>query len=206
VSETRVQIGPEVPPETTKREKMKKGKGEKTHARCTEVNIQKSDFCDFDQPDQKNEVLCKHRIEEVPEVSQSPEVMILEETDLNPLQINLLAALEQSMGIVQTACDTLGISRTNHYKWMRESREYKMAYESLSNKALDFAESQLLKLIGRGNTAAVIFYLKTKGKERGYIERQEVKVETDSPDLSGYSTDQLLDLLNESKSGPNDDI
>ena len=46
--------------------------------------------------------------------------------------------------------------------------------EDIANIALDFAESQLHKQIQDGNTAATIFYLKTKGKRRGYIERQEI--------------------------------
>jgi hypothetical protein len=184
------------------RDMTKKDKeGRKVHARSTEVNTQKRGIPSPPTSKQNRGALCVHSKSEESEdgldVSQSPEVIILEATDLTPLQVNLLAALEQSMGIVQTACDTLGISRTNHYKWMRESREYKMAYESLTNKALDYAESKLLELIGRGNTAAVIFYLKTKGKERGYVERQEVQVQQDTPDLSGYTTDQLIDLLNE---------
>ena len=39
---------------------------------------------------------------------------------------------------------------------------------------LDFAEHQLLSNIKEGKTAEILFYLKTKGKKRGYIERQEV--------------------------------
>ena len=35
------------------------------------------------------------------------------------------------------------------------------------------AESQLHKQILKGNTSATIFYLKTKGKNRGYVERHE---------------------------------
>jgi len=126
------------------------------------------------------------------------EVNIQKRENLTTLQINLLSALEQSMGVVSTACETLNISRTNHYKWMKESPEYKQNYDDLSNKALDFAETQLMKMIGKGNTSAVIFFLKTKGKERGYIERQEFKVQQDTPDLSGYPTDELLNLVTDS--------
>jgi hypothetical protein len=38
---------------------------------------------------------------------------------------------------------------------------------------LDMAESKLIGAINLGNLTAIIFYLKTKGKDRGYVERQE---------------------------------
>ena len=46
--------------------------------------------------------------------------------------------------------------------------------KEIENIALDFAESHLHTQIGGGNTSATIFYLKTKGKNRGYVERQEI--------------------------------
>ena len=86
----------------------------------------------------------------------------------------MLAALEKSLGVVTTAARQVGIERTTHYNWLKEDEEYKRAVESLDDVALDFAESKLHSLIQNEDTAATIFYLKTKGKKRGYIERQEV--------------------------------
>ena len=63
----------------------------------------------------------------------------------------------------------LGGSKT-YYKTDSDFREQ---VDDLSNVVLDFAESQLHKQIQAGNTTATIFYLKTKGKGRGYIERTE---------------------------------
>jgi len=86
----------------------------------------------------------------------------------------MLEALEKSLGIVTTACKLVGIARETHYRWMREDAEYKEAADSISDVVLDFAESKLHGLIDSGDTAATIFYMKTKGKKRGYIERQEL--------------------------------
>jgi hypothetical protein len=88
----------------------------------------------------------------------------------------MLEALEKSLGVVTSACKTVDISRETHYRWLREDADYKAAVEALSDVALDFAESQLHKQIKEGNSTATIFFLKTKGKKRGYIERQEVEV------------------------------
>jgi hypothetical protein len=38
----------------------------------------------------------------------------------------------------------------------------------------DLAEMKLLSAIREGKTAELLFYLKTKGKKRGYVERQEI--------------------------------
>jgi hypothetical protein len=86
----------------------------------------------------------------------------------------LLEALERSLGIVSTACQSIGISRTTYYKYYNDDEDFKQSVDSISNIALDCAESQLFELIKEKNVTAIIFYLKTKGKKRGYIEKQEV--------------------------------
>jgi len=86
----------------------------------------------------------------------------------------MLEALEKSLGVVTTACKKMGVGRTQFYHWLKEDQEFREQVEEIENIALDFAESQLHKQIGDGSTSATIFYLKTKGKNRGYIERQEI--------------------------------
>ena len=86
----------------------------------------------------------------------------------------MLAALEKSLGVVTTAAKNIGIDRGTHYLWMNEDAEYKAAVDALQDMAIDFAETHLHQLILNGDTAATIFYLKTKGKKRGYVERQEL--------------------------------
>lgn len=85
----------------------------------------------------------------------------------------MLDALEKSLGIVTTACKSVGISRQAHYRWMEKDEKYKAAVNDIENIALDFAESQLHKQIQSGEVSSTIFFLKTKGKSRGYVERTE---------------------------------
>jgi len=95
----------------------------------------------------------------------------------------MIKALEKSLGVVTIACKEVGIERSTHYDWLKNDEEYKKAVEDLGDVALDFAESMLHKQIQEKDTTATIFYLKTKGKKRGYIERTEVDANFKFPDL-----------------------
>jgi len=115
---------------------------------------------------------------------------------------DVLLALEASLGVVTTACKKAQIDRTTFYRYLKEDAEFARQVKELENVALDFAESSLHKQIQAGVPASTIFYLKTKGKERGYIERQEmtgkdggpIQTENVQPDLSKLSTEELLAL------------
>jgi len=97
-----------------------------------------------------------------------------DKTDIKKREI--LEALEKSLGIVTTACKQVGINRDTYYEWLKKDKDFKRKVKELENVALDFAESQLHKQIAKGNPLSTMFYLKCKGKKRGYIEQQELKV------------------------------
>lgn len=86
----------------------------------------------------------------------------------------MIDALEKTLGVVTKAAKLVGIDRSTHYDWYRNDPEYKAAVDDIGNIALDFVESKLHEMINDKDTTAAIFYLKTKGKGRGYIERQEI--------------------------------
>jgi len=86
----------------------------------------------------------------------------------------ILEALEKSLGVVTTACKIAGVGRTQFYQWLKDDSEFRKQVDDVANITLDFAESQLHKQIKDGSVPATIFYLKTKGKNRGYVERQEI--------------------------------
>ena len=88
----------------------------------------------------------------------------------------MLQSLENSLGVVTVACKQTDTPRSTYYKWLKEDKEFAKSVKEIENIALDFAESQLHTQIKDGSTSATIFYLKTKGKKRGYVERQELDV------------------------------
>ncbi len=91
----------------------------------------------------------------------------------------VLNALEKSLGVVTTAVKSVGVARSTFYKWIKEDQEFAKAVKEIENIALDFAESQLHSQMKDGNTSATIFYLKCKGKKRGFYEKQQIDMTTD---------------------------
>ena len=87
---------------------------------------------------------------------------------------SMLKALEKNLGVVTLSCRKANIPRSTFYKWLKEDQGFAEQVKEIENVALDFAESELLKQIQNGIPTSTIFYLKTKGKKRGYIERQEI--------------------------------
>ena len=105
----------------------------------------------------------------------------------------LLEALRKSLGIVTNACEHADVGRTTYYEWYNNDEDFKRKVDDLQNVALDFAESQLHKQISKQSTAATIFYLKTKGKNRGYVERQEIT------GVEGMPTNFQIEIIGRTK-------
>lgn len=92
------------------------------------------------------------------------------DTHSDILKKNLLIALEKSLGIVTTACKSVGCHRDTYYEYMNTDEEFKKEVEAMSEIQLDFVETAHLQLIKNGVSANILYHLKTKGKKRGYQE------------------------------------
>jgi len=86
----------------------------------------------------------------------------------------MIQALTKSLGIVSSACQAVNISRNCHYEWMKSDPEYKAQVEDIANVELDFVISKLHKRINDGSDTAIIYYLKCKGKSRGYSDGGDI--------------------------------
>ena len=111
----------------------------------------------------------------------------------------LLEALESSLGVVTSACKKVGVGRTTFYNYVNADEEFAKAVQDIDNVALDFAESQLHQQIKTGNATSTIFYLKTKGKKRGYVERMENVNTNKNFDMSKLTDEELAEELRQAK-------
>lgn len=83
-------------------------------------------------------------------------------------------AIIKAHGILTGAAQALGCTRQTVDNYIKKYKTVRDAYAQATEITLDFVETEFLKKIRSGDTTAMIFYLKTRGKHRGYIERQEL--------------------------------
>ena len=113
----------------------------------------------------------------------------------------MIQALFNALGNVKIGCKVAGIDRSTHYEWMKTDPEYKLKVEDMAEVALDYVEGKLHELIcgvyvmtEKGkiyrqppNIKAIMFYLKTKGKKRGYTEVVEKEQRVEKQEVDDWS-------------------
>ena len=85
----------------------------------------------------------------------------------------IIKALKETQGLLTMAAAKSGIGYRTVCRYVAEYPSVKEAAHDAKEAMLDFAEGKLYQKIKAGDNTAIIFYLKTQGKARGYIERQE---------------------------------
>lgn len=97
-------------------------------------------------------------------------------------QKTFLDLFKKASGNISIACEKTGISRGTYYNWINDNPRFKEKVDEVNESLIDFSESKLHLKINEGDTTAIIFHLKTKGKQRGYVER----VENEMPQLNPF--------------------
>ena len=83
-------------------------------------------------------------------------------------------ALTQAKGFVSVAARNLGCADRTVRNYMERYAVCKQAVTDARESMIDIAEGRLYQNINSGDNTAIIFFLKTQAKHRGYIERHEV--------------------------------
>ena len=93
----------------------------------------------------------------------------------------IIEALREKHGNMAAAARFLNCSRNTISRYIDQYPTVKVVADEERETLIDFAENQLFKQVQDGNITAIIFTLKTIGKYRGYVERQEVTGADSSP-------------------------
>jgi hypothetical protein len=75
---------------------------------------------------------------------------------------------------ISKTCKDIGIDRGTYYQWREKDKKFNKMCEEAEESLLDFTESMLMKNISQGKEISILFHLKTKAKQRGYIEKNEI--------------------------------
>ena len=84
-----------------------------------------------------------------------------------------LVVFEKKQTNISAACKAVPIDRKTFYAWMKSDEDFKGKIVAIEEGLIDWAESELRKSMKAGQYVPTIFFLKTKGKKRGYIEKTE---------------------------------
>lgn len=113
-------------------------------------------------------------------------------------------AVKKAQGFVTVAARALGCTSQTIHNYRKTYKVVAEAFDESRETHLDFAEGKLMQQIKAGNITGIIFYLKTQGRTRGYIERSQVEIvkgelqamlDLLEKDLSSEEYDRVLDIL-----------
>lgn len=108
----------------------------------------------------------------------------------------IIQAIRASDGLLTDAAKASGIGYRTICRYVAEYPTVKEAAQESKETLLDLAESELFKKIKTGDNTMIIFYLKTQGKARGYIERSEISnAEGENIRVEHHISDEQLEQI-----------
>lgn len=105
--------------------------------------------------------------------------------NLTETQVAFLVVFENSSCNVSVAMSQIKMARQTYYDWINNSKEFSAANTEIIEGQIDYAESKLQSNIREQKEASIFFFLKTRGKHRGYVEKSEI----------AYTNDDWLELM-----------
>jgi len=100
-------------------------------------------------------------------------------------------ALREAQGMRAHAAKMIGCAPTTITNYINRYKSLQDLERDILEERLDFAEKQLFKNIKEGKEQSLFFFMRCKGRDRGYIERQVI--ENVGPD--GGPLQQLVKIL-----------
>jgi len=124
----------------------------------------------------------------------------------------LLEGLKLYRGIISSACEFANLDRQTFYNYKSDDEKFAKAVEEIDEASIDFVEGKLFEKINGWENAvltkegyvaydqppsdtAIIFYLKTKGKKRGYSETSQVTNLNYNAEVSSEEAKKIKEAL-----------
>lgn len=95
-----------------------------------------------------------------------------------PSNDKIIEVLNNSAGLISHAAKKLGVDRRTVYMWISSDPDLKLAVEEVRENIIDMVEAKMFNEAQNGNTTILIFLAKTIGRNRGYVEKQEIEQTT----------------------------
>lgn len=93
----------------------------------------------------------------------------------------IIKAIHKAHGLITTAANDAGVSPKTIYRYAEEFPSVQEAIDNAREELYDTAESKIYEKIKDGDTTMLIFFAKTRMKDRGYVERQEIDIPKEIP-------------------------
>ncbi len=103
---------------------------------------------------------------------------------------NLLKAMVRTLCIMTTALAGAHVTRKTYSLWRADDEVFAKAADELLEVQLDYVEGALFKRVQEGDTTAILFYLRTKGRARGYEDKSRLL-----PDGEGAPNFQAVNFV-----------
>ncbi len=115
----------------------------------------------------------------------------------------IIEAIRDSLGLKSVIATNLGVSIDRVVRYLERYSSAAKAYEDECSRIKDMVEAEIILKCQEGDPRMLIFYAKTRMKDRGFVERSEInEVRPESRidlDLSMLTDEQLRLLVAEEK-------
>lgn len=115
----------------------------------------------------------KEEINNIPNKKQENVFIIGKVKKTTLKESEVLKAIELNAGVISDTAKMLRTSYARLKQFIEDNPRLKQAAEDVSEIKKDMAESKLNEHIRNGNLTAIMFFLKTKAKDRGYVESMD---------------------------------
>jgi hypothetical protein len=94
---------------------------------------------------------------------------------------------------VTKTCKKVEISRRTYHNWRNNDEIFNEAIKILNEQRMEFGEDCLYRSMNKLHPQSILFWMRTKGKDLGYNEKNEITVNRgiDAKDLENLDPDEL---------------